>query len=70
MVRARSSWFSIWLKVVETVSNRDFLMGIGVGLIISALVITAFPSERSGLEETQIIEAARELGMCFPAEPR
>lgn len=48
--------------------NKDLLLGIGLGLILAALLITIFPPPQSSFTDLQIINAARELGMSFPGD--
>lgn len=43
----------------------DFLLGLGVGLIIGSL---PFVPGRRAAPESHVIEAARKLGMVFPEE--
>ncbi|MCK9526780.1 MAG: hypothetical protein M0R49_12755 [Limnochordia bacterium] len=47
--------------------KKDLLMGIGIGLLLAAVIVSIFPPSRP-LTEVQIIQAARDLGMVFPAD--
>lgn len=49
--------------------KKDLLMGIGIGLLLAAVIVSVFPPVRP-LSETQIIQAAHELGMVFPADSK
>lgn len=46
--------------------DRRVILGIGIGMIISSLLMMGFPVHK--VSETEIIKMARERGMVFPDE--
>mgnify|MGYP006276165727 CR=1 FL=1 len=51
---------------------KDVLLGVGITLIIIALILIAFdlhvPSKENDLSNEQIIKKARKIGMAFPGQ--
>lgn len=46
--------------------DRKFLLGLGIGLVISALLMLSFPP--SGLSKADVEKAARDMGMVYGNE--
>lgn len=51
---------------MDIVSNRKFLLGIGIGMVISALLMLAVPP--SEMSSADIEKAARDMGMIYKDE--
>jgi hypothetical protein len=46
------------------VLNKKFIIGLGVGMVISALLIMAVPP--AGYSKGDVEKAARDMGMIYP----
>ncbi len=48
--------------------GKDILLGVGIGVLISAMAVGFFGNGNPRMSQAEIIEKAREIGMKFPGE--
>ncbi|MCL4516009.1 MAG: hypothetical protein M1379_10565 [Firmicutes bacterium] len=48
--------------------GKDILLGVGIGVVISAIAVGFFGNGSARISQAEIIEKAREIGMRFPGE--
>lgn len=53
---------------MDRLIGKDILLGIGIGVLISAIAIGFFGNGNARMSQAEIIEKAREIGMKFPGE--
>lgn len=60
-----------WFKKIKDIaissfSNRSFVVGLGIGIIIASLVLSLY--NPSKVSDAQVEKRAREMGMKYPDE--